>query len=817
MGKHSKIVAKLEIENKKITVSETVSKDGGEFAYDDLNGKTVVSIQKILGDIGASWSPRPPDQPTGYRKKILNSKTDILGKKVLKKKEDPSYEEVVGLLPPLEKAYTFLGEKECRRRPLPQIEWDGSIAGFLSFGLNGRHVVVDESKIQHSLLDGYLPATQFVYKDEEQKIGWEEIAFSKSYETCENAMLVFIRLKIKNLAQSPHEKNLSVFFSPFIQIGKKYKFPLIDTFYPTYTGDSINEEPEWLWVSEENDCKNGKVYPFCTLNRKCDFSAGEEKAFYLIFAYPQYLKRCSLEKIVPEINFYRALFEMKRDWDAVMDKGMKIETPEARVNNACKATLIQSFMTVIDSDVQYAAAGNYADRKDGSVPTSENLDGLPISIINAAECFSEWGFFEETKRYLTYFLRNYIDASGMSTYKEGVGMYDYGLLLYAICRCYHLSGKDNAWLKQNIVTIRNICGLIIRQREKSLKINPTGSHLHGLISSTLGDDLKTLGEEWYNYANDACCWLGLMETGKMFIESGRGKSMESMITEGNSLLETSAHYKNDIIVSLKRSINRDSKPTFIPMYPGSNKPFSTFATNDFLATYCNYGFYPHLLYANLFDSDIAAAIVDFREKRGGEILGSSRIFPKRLDNWPLAEFGWSLINLDKVRKLLLAYYSDLAHLRMQNIYTAYEQTDITDNNYSIFAGHNICSTLVTPRMTKYMLVFEERFQNLLWLNRATPKKWLEHGKTITVKNAPVRWGKISYLIESHIDKNYITADINVSVRERLSINIRFRHPENKKIKCVRINGAEWHNIDLKNELVMIPDFNEKEIKVNVNY
>lgn len=741
---------------------------------------------------------------------------------MLSQKADPSYEKVAELLPPLGNPYTFLGEKEHNRRPLPRVEWDGSISGCLGFGLgefqpwkvhshfeNANNATAQETNIRHSLLDGYLPAIQFILHDEKNQIGWEETAFARSYEECDNSLLVFIRIKLKNFRKASRKEVFSIFFTPFIRAHNNY-FSIqeqtslsVQDFYPVHDD---NIEPEWLWISAENEWKKGKTYSPGTLNLDCSFEGKEEKTFYLVFAYPHYLKRGTFKKIIPQINFYRALFELKKDCDSFLAEGMTIETPEARVNNACKAALIQSFQTVVGSDVKYASAGSYSERPD--------LAGLPISIINAAEGFSELGFLKETKKYLSYYLRHYINERGISTYEGGAGLYDYGMLLYAVCRAYRLSGRDKAWLKENLTPVRNISRLIMKQREKSLKLNPPGSDFYGLVNSTLGDDLKSLGTAWYNYANDACCWLGLRETAKMFME------VDNTRQEGKNLLEFSEAYKKDIIASLEKSINYASKPVFIPMYPGNSKPFATFATEDRLATYCNYGFYSHLLYADLFDRDISSAIIEFREKRGGEILGASRFLPSRLDNWPLAEFGWALLNLDKVKKFLLTYYSDLAHLRMREVFTAYEQVEIApfnDSYRTITNGQNICSNLVTPRLTKYMLIFEEREEELLWLNRAAPRDWLKNGEKIVVGNAPVRWGKISYSIESHIGKGYIGAEINPELCEKISINLRLRHPDMKKMTAVEVNGKEWKDFDIKKELIKIPDLSNKKIKIKATY
>jgi hypothetical protein len=809
-------IAEIRLGNKKILVSETENENGGLFSYAEQNGKVLMAINKSFGSIGAQKQNPDggrlyPSYTSDYYDKILKSKTDILGKKILVQKGDPSYEKVVDLLPPLQEAYTFLGDKEYHYRPLPRIDWNGSIGGngFLGFGLNGKPI--EYGSVKHSLLDGYLPAIQFIYLNEKEQIGWEEIAFARAYPEHENIMLVFIRLKVRNLSERARKENISIFFLPYYLSRDRNDTHYTPYLYPEYDGSPDKEKRECLWISDENNHQKGEMHPFGFINRMCQCQGGEEKSFYLTLAYPRLLKEGIFEHLGPNVNFYGALFETKWDWDRFLKKRMQIETPETRVNNACKATLIQSFMTVVDSDVKYAAAGIYS--------REPHLDGLPIAIIHAAESFSEWGYSKEVGRYLAYYLKHYINPDGTVTYKQGTGAYDYGLLLYAISRYYRLSNSDADWVRQNILPIKKICSFIVQKRKESLRSNPADSVRHGLLPTSLGDDLNYMGDNSYNYAHDACCWLGLGEVGKMMLETGRKKSARAMSAYGKELVDFAESYKRDIITSIKKSINSDGNPIFVPIYPGDNKPFPSM-TSGALANYSNYLYYPSLLYANIFSADISSAVIEFREKRGGAVLGTSR-FMTRLDDWPIAKLGWALINLDMVEKFLLTYYSDLAHHRMREIFTAYEQVGINDEGKGriIIASHNICSTLATPRMTKYMLVFEERDKDILWLNRASPRRWLEDGKKIVVRNAPTRWGKISYCVESHTEKNHISARIDIAgiASKSLLIKLRLRHPDVRQLSSVIVDGDKWRDVDQEKETIDIPCRDKKKIIINACY
>ncbi|OGV68659.1 MAG: hypothetical protein A3K19_14940 [Lentisphaerae bacterium RIFOXYB12_FULL_65_16] len=812
-------VAEIRLGKKAVQVSETETDGGGQFSYVDRNGRVLMTIGKPWG---GAWAPppvNPPSYPADYYDRLLKSGPDVLGRKALSGGGDPSYEGIVDLLPPLRFPYTFLGGKEHGDRPLPRIDWDGSIRGCLGFGLNGRPIGSGERpKFRHGLLDGYLPAIQIVYHNEEVGIGWEETATARAWPSCDHRLLVFIRLRVRNLTEQPRTDTLSVFFSHFSQTaepewGRDVRAPQL---YPTCTGVDDELAPEWLWVSDGDDYRTGRVHPFCFLDRPCALGPKGEQTIYLVLAYPHYLRHGTFARIVPDLNFYSAIYAVKRDWDRLLGRGMTVETPEPRVNHACKATLIQSFMTVVGADVKYASAGTYAWVP---YPGDTYLDGLPIAIINGAEGFGEWGHLAETKRYLSYYLRKYVRADGSCSYRQGVGAYDYGLMLHTIARSYFLGGRDTRWVQRHLAPIMAICRFITEKRKTSLAVNRPNSVRYGLVSTTLCDDLDNLGNDAYNYANDACCWLGLAAVGQMLVDVGRRNAVRASLADGKALIKYAEEYRKDICRSIERAVRKVGCSGFVPVYPDCSKPYASM-TGETLASYSNYLFYPALLYTNLLDERFRDAAIAFKERRGGEVLGTSR-FMDRMDDWPIALQGWAMINADRIEKFLLLYYGDLAHHRMRDVFTGYEQVGIRDegNGRKIVAGHNICSTLATARMTKYMLVFEERDADIVWLNRAAPRRWLEDGRTTVVRNAPTRWGKVGYSIVSHVDKGCILADISIGdvATRALAVKLRLRHPRGTPIRRVEIDGKEWRCADVDNETITIKQVKRGRTRVAVYY
>lgn len=116
-----------------------------------------------------------------------------------------------------------------------------------------------------------------------------------------------------------------------------------------------------------------------------------------------------------------------------------------------------------------------------------------------------------------------------------------------------------------------------------------------------------------------------------------------------------------------------------------------------------------------------------------------------------------------------------------------------------------------------MLIHETDSKTLM-LGQAIPRKWLENGKQIRIANAPTQFGALSYTIQSNAASGTIMADIQLSDRnppEKLLI--RMRHPLEKRIRSVMVNGKPWKDFDAKNEWIKIPKPSGGSYRVAARY
>jgi hypothetical protein len=116
------------------------------------------------------------------------------------------------------------------------------------------------------------------------------------------------------------------------------------------------------------------------------------------------------------------------------------------------------------------------------------------------------------------------------------------------------------------------------------------------------------------------------------------------------------------------------------------------------------------------------------------------------------------------------------------------------------------------------MLIHEIGDDTLMIGQAIPRVWLENGKQINVKNAPTYFGEISFSIKGISDMNVIDATIGLSDRNPpKELWIRFRHPEEKPIRSVIVNGQPWENFDIEKETIIISEPDQNTYVISASY
>ena len=117
--------------------------------------------------------------------------------------------------------------------------------------------------------------------------------------------------------------------------------------------------------------------------------------------------------------------------------------------------------------------------------------------------------------------------------------------------------------------------------------------------------------------------------------------------------------------------------------------------------------------------------------------------------------------------------------------------------------------------TRAMLVAERGRE--LWLAPMLTNRWLKDGMKVSVRDAPTRFGKVSYTIRSAVARGEIEATIQPPQREPPArIVIRLRHPEGKPIRSVTVQGKRHDGFDPPSDTISLAP-SEGPIVVRAEY
>jgi len=151
---------------------------------------------------------------------------------------------------------------------------------------------------------------------------------------------------------------------------------------------------------------------------------------------------------------------------------------------------------------------------------------------------------------------------------------------------------------------------------------------------------------------------------------------------------------------------------------------------------------------------------------------------------------------DDVRPFIRSYFNTIPSLLSREVLSFQEHFK------GVGAWNKTHETGYFLHQTRMMLVMERADD--LWLAPFVTNNWLRHGMTVGVRNAPTRFGPVSYRIHSSVDDGVIEAIIEPPLRRPpAQIVLRLRHPENRPIRSVTVGGRSHADFDVKAECIRL--------------
>ncbi len=515
-------------------------------------------------------------------------------------------------------------------------------------------------------------------------------------------------------------------------------------------------------------------------------------------------------------------------WHDRLAEGMQVELPDRRVQNLYNATM-QHFLLALTKDGKrgehYAnvAMLNYGAIGSESSPIIKSLDMRGFHK-RAESCLRAWLSTQGNSM-----------TSGDYVSKEG-GFFqfwpnytiDQGCVLWSLAEHY-LYSHDVQWLKDVTSQIVAGCDFIIRERKRIMKELPGNQKplWYGLAPAGCVADMR----DWeYSFMLNAYFYLGLKKSAQALQDADPENARRIASEAADYLQAIRRTLKECITISPVTRLRDGSSVPSVPSYVGLRGLSSDVKDSvdpDLRHAYAydvTIGPF-HLLMGEVVapDSPEATWMLNYLEDR----FFMFTPLPSRVDLDNLASDWFNLggfeklqpyyvhyqdayLRRDQIPQFLRGFFNTVASISDPQTLTFQEELDFNGEQ-----PHKTHEEGWFFQQLRNMLVME--MSEDLFLAKGTPRPWLEDGKKIVVTNAATYFGKLSYRVESFVNRGRITATIQSPDRKLpANFHLRLRHPKNIPIKHVTVNGKPWKDFDALKEWIKLP-LRPGEIKIEAYY
>ncbi|MDQ1328547.1 MAG: hypothetical protein QG641_1832 [Candidatus Poribacteria bacterium] len=680
--------------------------------------------------------------------------------------------------------------------------WEGNWMrysfGFPNAGLKERHIE-----------DGYLP---IIYAEwESDGVSYEQTAFvtwlgqdilSDERMQGDDPTVLLMKVTLRNLNDTTQNVSLKLKAKCDVEetLEERDGFVYAVNYEPSRLRYFINTVDYGSLVSDndglsynltlmKNESHSFYVnIPFITLTNKEEFDT---------------LKSTDYEYEFPRV---------KRFWEQRVAEGTQIDCPNATLTNFYKAQLTHMLIT--------------DDREPGSDRYISRVGTFPYGIFpnESMMCISDFdrrGYkkeVEERLEMLIYYqgtvglpgMFSSIDGQyyGANGYECGGYNQHHGWTLWAIGEHYWYH-HDKEWLNRIAPSVIKACQWVINERQSTMKADANGNKVleYGFLPT---GSLEDVTDFWHWLSTNAATYWGFKNSAKALADIGH--------PEGKRLLAEAEEFGNDLRRGFRESMVlapvvklRDG--TYIPHFPPRlyqrGRGFGWIRETLEGAI--------HLIRSEILNpcSQEATWIMkDFEDN-----LYISERYGYTVEDFERDWFslgGFSMqsnllcsplpyVLRDEPKHFLRSYFNSFTSVFYPDICACVEHAlpDLAGNNGVWYKPSDEAQSTYWFRM---MFVYE--CENELNLGMAIPREWLEDGKSVGIERAMTYFGEMGYKIVSESSKikmSLYPPTRNVSE----NINVRFRHPQEKPIKKVLVNGKEWSDFDPSRELIKLGKVSEK--------
>ncbi len=499
----------------------------------------------------------------------------------------------------------------------------------------------------------------------------------------------------------------------------------------------------------------------------------EKAVFEFVVPHSPVSKERAIE--LSKQSFDLRVNECKLFWKNKLEKAAQISVPEKRVNEMIQAGLLHLDLVT------------YGSEPDGTVaPVIGVYSPIGTESSPIIQFYNSMGLPDIARRSLNFFLDKQHDDGMIQNF--GGYMVETGAALWSMGEYFRYT-KDREWVKKAEPKLLKACNFLLRWREDNKKEILKGKG-YGMIAGKVADP----EDPFHQYMLNAYAFLGLSRVAEMLTDIDR--------VESERLGREAAAWKKDIRNSLMNSISNSpvvplGDGSWCPTVPPWTEAVGPRALHIVPETYFSHGTVtaPDVLLGPLYL--VFCEVLAPDEQESLMMLNyHSELFYQRNSAFSqpyYSRHNWVQLKLGLVKPFLKTYYNTFSALADRETYTFWEHLF----QVSAHKTHEEAWFLME---TRWMLYLEEG--QTLKLLAGIPRKWLEDGKQITLKNVVSYFGPVSLQVTSNTKAGTIEALIscNSEFKPR-EVIIRLPHPDGKK--PVRVTGGVYN---AATESIVIQDF-----------
>ncbi len=508
-------------------------------------------------------------------------------------------------------------------------------------------------------------------------------------------------------------------------------------------------------------------------------------------------------------------------WGYILSRSARIDVPDPLLSNVIKASQVHCLMAARNEANGARVAPWIASMVYGPLESECN------SIIRGMLMLGHEDF---ARRCLDYYIHRYDPACFLTT---GYTLMGTGWHLWTLGEYVALSG-DTGWMRSVAPKVEKVCDWIVRQREKTMKLDSRGRKMpeYGLMPPGVLADWNVFS---YHFSLNGYYYAGLEQAAEALATIGDPKAQ--------SLLAAANDFRGEILraYSWTRSLmpvrplvlrHAQDGGVWVTGYPG--QLYAPGPTNDFFpgedanrswAYDVELGAHqlvpqgvldPHSpevdrMMDHMEDVQfLASGWFDYPAERNEtdwfNYGGFAKVQPYYCRNAEIYAMR------DDVKPFIRSYFNSLAAMLNTEVLSFWEHF------HSSGAWNKTHETGYFLQQTRFMMVMERatggsdtpvglpaaKGGDALWLAPFVTNNWMKDGMTVSAAKVPTRFGPVSYWITSHAGQGYIEARIDPPTRSTPSeIVIRLRHPEGRRMRRVTVNGAPTNDFDADREIVRI--------------